>query len=108
MTGVTKVFVAIVNATQETIGLVKSSKSTEIHQGRTILVHERSELRRPRPEHRECGGGLLEHHPRLAQTIVTGLCSWNNAAPLGFTVHSQMKVVPSTSLGVHDPSVKFR
>ncbi len=54
------------------------------------------------------GGALPGHRPRLAQTIVTGLCDRNNVAPLGLTIHSQMKVVPSTSLGVHDPSVRFR
>ncbi len=108
MTGVTEVSIAAVNTTQETIGLVGSNKSTKIHQGRTILVHERGEHRRPRPEHREWGGALPGHRPRLAQIIVTGLCDRNNVAPLGLTIHSQMKVVPSTSLGVHDPSVRFR
>ncbi len=80
--------VSAVNTTQETIELVGGSKSTEIHQGRTILVHERGEHRRPRPEHREGGGGLPGHRPRLAQTIVTGLCGRNDAASLGLTVHN--------------------
>lgn len=108
MTGVTEVSIAAVNTTQETIGLVGSSKSTKIHQGRTILVHERGEHRRARPEHREWQGGLPGHRPRLAQTIVTGLCGRNNAAPLGLTIHNQMKVMPLTNLCVHDPSVRFR
>ncbi len=41
------------------------------------------------------------------QTIVIGLCNWNEAAPLGLTIHNQMKVVASTILGVHNPSIGF-
>jgi hypothetical protein len=57
LTRVTQVSSIAVNTTQETIGFIKSSKSTKILQGCTILVHERGEHRRSHPEHRQWRGG---------------------------------------------------
>ncbi len=57
LTGVTQVSSITVNTTHETIGFIRSNKSTKILQGCTILVHERGEHRRSHPKHRQWRGG---------------------------------------------------
>jgi hypothetical protein len=107
LTRVMHVSITAINTTQETIGFFRSSESTKIRQGCTILVHERGEHRATRTEHWQRRGGLLRHYSRLPQTVIAGLCGGNQAAPLGLAIHSQMKIVVSTILRVHDPNVGF-